>query len=60
MISITYAKEANTRNSDASESYNKGRLMMEAYLARIKADRSTKEKLSAMVDAKTNKITRYI
>lgn len=57
---IENAKEANTRNSDASESYNKGRLMMEAYLARIKADRSTKEKLSALVDAKTNKITRYI
>lgn len=57
---IENAKEANTRHYDASESYNKGRLMMEAYLARIKADRSTKEKLSAMVDAKTNKITRYI
>ena len=56
---IENAKEANTRHSDVLESYNKGRLMMEAYLARIKADRSIKEKLTAMIDAKTNTITRY-
>ncbi len=57
---IKSTKEANTRHSDALESYDKGRLMMEAYLARIKANKSINQKLSAMVDAKTNKITRYI
>lgn len=49
-----------TERSSAPQGYDKGRLMMEAYLARIKVNRNTKDKLTAMVDAKTNKITKYI
>lgn len=57
---INNGKETITEHPTAPQSYDKGRLMMEAYLVRIKSNQSTKEKLTAMVDAKTNTITRYI
>ncbi len=34
---IKSTEEANTRHPDASESYIKGRMMLEVYLAQIKA-----------------------
>lgn len=53
-------KEPVTERPNAPQGYDKGRLMMEAYLTRIKGNRNIKEKLTAMVDAKTNKFTKYL
>lgn len=49
-------KEPVVERPNVPQGYDKGRLMMEVYLTRIKANRNT----TAMVDAKTNTVTKYI
>lgn len=50
----------NKRGAEGLQSYDKGRIMMEAYVARVKAGQSVKTPLRVMINAKTNVITRYI
>lgn len=53
-------KKDDKRGVKSLQSYDKGRLMVEAYVARVKAGQSIKTPLHTMINAKTNIITRYI
>lgn len=53
-------KKDDKRGVKNLQSYDRGRLMMEAYVARVKAGQSVKTPLHTMINAKTNIITRYI
>lgn len=53
-------KKDDKRSANGLQSYDRGRLMMEACVARVKAGQSVKTPLHTMINAKTNIITRYI